>query len=772
MKMKRMLSAVLALALTASLALPAGAAGGAKSSFADVSDPATAVNADVLRLMGVVSGVGGDRFNPTGKLTRAEFCTMVVKFMGLGDQAPLHATRTIFADVTAKHWALPFVNLAASQTYQDGEASIALIAGVGDGNFEPDRNISLAEASTVLLHVLKYGTARTGSVWPRSYMDLARSIGLLEGITTGERENIDRASAARLFVNALSCKTGEGEIYYKTLGTAADRTIILAVGVPTDDGSSASAIRTSANEKSEAYLAAAGEVKPTALLGKRGSLVLNERQEIVTFVPDESHAVTVTLSGDAAPSYLKGTDGKRYVMGAGTMLYTANADQGQSYSEGYGLLKSGAQVTLYSESGKITAVYSAGSSLSVGDSAVVVRGTPNEAMFHRLTGGAEGFRILKNGVEISMSALREYDVVTYDSLNNTLVVSDLRLTCIYEDAVPNAQAPTEITAAGTKFQVLDSAWDGEDKPELGQSMTLLFTTDGRVAGMVKNGKASGNALGVASPDGTIRMFLPNGDTRTLEGKLSGEIRKSQLVYLTSYRRGTVEVRTISSGRVPGDLDLKTMKLGNDRLSPGVRCYEQIGTMLQQVSLSGLKLEAIPASRVLAFHRNSSDMVDVILFSPLTGDTYEYGLIRKAYEQERDENGQKVEKPNYLSFANGSGEARELENHQPYRDGMFGGMALGKTIQDGSDLVASILELKEIKKVSPADFFQRNGMTYVNAGGRTYEVSDAVQCYKGATGSWFPVKDVENALAACRAFSNDLTVHIDPIGEKVRIVVAN
>ena len=101
MKTKRIVSAALSAALGAALDVPAGAA---SSSFTDVKDAATAVNADVLRLMGVVDGVGGNTFNPSGNLTRAEFCAMVVKFLQKGDQVPVHATRTIFSDVTAEHW--------------------------------------------------------------------------------------------------------------------------------------------------------------------------------------------------------------------------------------------------------------------------------------------------------------------------------------------------------------------------------------------------------------------------------------------------------------------------------------------------------------------------------------------------------------------------------------------------------------------------------------------------------------------------------------------
>ena len=83
---KRLTAAILTAALALSLAvLPASAAPG---SFIDVTDPNTAVNADILRLMGVVSGTGGNMFNPGGTLTRAQFCTMAVNFLQKGEEAP------------------------------------------------------------------------------------------------------------------------------------------------------------------------------------------------------------------------------------------------------------------------------------------------------------------------------------------------------------------------------------------------------------------------------------------------------------------------------------------------------------------------------------------------------------------------------------------------------------------------------------------------------------------------------------------------------------
>ena len=88
-----------------------------------MADQKTAVNADILRLMGVVTGTGGNQFNPHGTLTRAQFCTMVMTFLQKGDEAPRYATRTIFTDVTSTHWARSFVNMAASYTVTEGEGA-------------------------------------------------------------------------------------------------------------------------------------------------------------------------------------------------------------------------------------------------------------------------------------------------------------------------------------------------------------------------------------------------------------------------------------------------------------------------------------------------------------------------------------------------------------------------------------------------------------------------------------------------------------------------
>ena len=151
---KRLFSVLVSGALVLSLTtLPSGAV---QSSFSDISDQTTAVNADILRLMGVVDGTGGNYFNPGSILTRAQFCTMVINFVQQGDQVPIHNTRTIFSDVPGSHWARGYVNLAAI-TEVPVESGTRLMLGLGNGRFGPDREVTYQEAATLVLRILGYG---------------------------------------------------------------------------------------------------------------------------------------------------------------------------------------------------------------------------------------------------------------------------------------------------------------------------------------------------------------------------------------------------------------------------------------------------------------------------------------------------------------------------------------------------------------------------------------------------------------------------------------
>ena len=192
--------------------------------------------------------------------------------------------------------------------------------------------------------------------------------------------------------------------------------------------------------------------------------------------------------------------------------------------------------------------------------------------------------------------------------------------------------------------------------------------------------------------------------------------------------------------------------------------------MAEISLANMDMTAIPAGDIDAYHLNSSGMVDYIVLKAVTGDAYTYGILKEGSQSGGSGDMQYTNRT--VTVTNGSGGLEELITGYSFKDGGFGGVAKGYGELDGMGKAAAVVELTEIKKVSPSAFFVSQGASYVNAGGKTYRVADNVECYKKTTKSWFDQETGEARLNACKAYSQDLTIYIDPVGEKVRIVVAN
>lgn len=771
MKFKRLIASLILCACMLTTALPASAA----SSFSDIYDNSTAINADVLRLMGVVSGSGGNQFSPSANLTRAEFCVMAVKVMGLGNQVPIHTTRTIFSDVTARHWARGYINLAASITVDGGkedQAGSRLISGTGTGQFNPDSQITYAQAITILMRMLGYSDQQVGSVWPAGYMNLANSLFLTQGITASPYAPITRAQAAQLFVNLLSTKTNSGQKYAATLGSTSENVLLLAVNVTGDDGLPG-AIRTSKG----IYHSAVQGVVPTALQGRRGTLLLNDRNEILTFIPDQSTAVTLTLAGDAQATYLKGANGTRYAISSSTPAFTSNTEDGDStYGNIWMDLRSGSQVTLFLDGGKVIGLYYA----AVGQTsqeAMVVTGDLNRASFHQLTGGSENYIIKKNQQPIHLDDIQPYDVVTYDAVSNTLVVSDLRLTCVYESAYPNPTTPTTVQVLGHSFQVLESAMDSVSQFQVGKTVTLLLTADGQIAGMVQpTAKIRSTAIGLADTN-SAEMFLPSGGSITLKSSQDLPDRaQGQLVGLSSSASGVLKGTTLTTRTSTKDFNLVDMTLGSYTVTAGVRLFERTNrSTLIPVSLADLDMRTISADQIVSYHLNTSNMVDLIVLEDTTGDAYQYGqyIVKSTWVDKYDDNGNLVLDQNNkpvqverreLSFQNSNGTISLPNVGFIGKSGTYVGIAL-----DQDNKLRGRVDLTAVKQVSRSDFFTSQGSDYVNVKGMVYPVADDVQAFNNDNKTWFTGEDV---LSAVRAYSNDLTLYVDPVGGKVRIIAAN
>lgn len=87
----------------------------------------------------IITGKPGGLFDPDAPITRAEFATIAVRFFG-----GTYEGEDIFPDI-AGHWANQYINRAAV---------LGIIEGRGDGTFDPDANITRAEAMTIVNRTL------------------------------------------------------------------------------------------------------------------------------------------------------------------------------------------------------------------------------------------------------------------------------------------------------------------------------------------------------------------------------------------------------------------------------------------------------------------------------------------------------------------------------------------------------------------------------------------------------------------------------------------
>ena len=191
--LKKVLALVLVVAMMMGFATVAGAA-----DFTDAADVSHDEAVDVMTAIGVINGYPDGSFRPEGNVTRAQMAKMVAYIVAGGeDVGSLYAGATAFSDCLT-HWARGYIAYANTT---------GIIAGVGGGRFNPDGNVTGAQAAKMMLCALGYKQdteGYTGTGWSVNVLADARTVGLLDGLN-GVNMNaaLNREDAAQLMFNAL-----------------------------------------------------------------------------------------------------------------------------------------------------------------------------------------------------------------------------------------------------------------------------------------------------------------------------------------------------------------------------------------------------------------------------------------------------------------------------------------------------------------------------------------------------------------------------------------
>ncbi|WP_295629872.1 S-layer homology domain-containing protein [uncultured Intestinimonas sp.] len=208
--LKRALSLALASVMVASMTL----IGAGAVSINDFSDSADIVNTEavtVLATLGVITGKDDGSYDPAGTITRGEMSTIICRVLNSGKDPVLGESVSNTYSDTASHWAKSYIEYCTT---------LGIVAGKGDGTFDPNGDVTVAEAAKMVLVALGYNAAiegYTGGNWQINVDARANRLGLYDALDyTNTSAVLTRDNAAQMLYNALDCDKVEYEYVLDT----------------------------------------------------------------------------------------------------------------------------------------------------------------------------------------------------------------------------------------------------------------------------------------------------------------------------------------------------------------------------------------------------------------------------------------------------------------------------------------------------------------------------------------------------------------------------
>ena len=237
----RNLKKILALALVFALAFTFVASA---ADFTDAASIGASYVDDVNMLveLGVIGGYPDGSFGPQKNITRAEFAKMAytLKYGSDTNGDLFAAQKSAFTDVEGNSnvaWAKGYINYCANQK---------IVSGVGNNKFNPQGNITVAEATKMILVILGCNPDKegfTGANWASNVVAKAIDLGIFDGWTGDPTALATRELVAKLMKNAVfspvytySAVTGSGS-QLNALGTDYNKTLgETTMGLNTETG--------------------------------------------------------------------------------------------------------------------------------------------------------------------------------------------------------------------------------------------------------------------------------------------------------------------------------------------------------------------------------------------------------------------------------------------------------------------------------------------------------------------------------------------------------
>ena len=197
----RNLKRTLSLALAAIMLVGMMVVSASAASYNNLTDKDEIVNKDAVSMLvslGIIEGKPDGSYAPTENVDRAQMAKMLSVIMnkGVDNSALYQSVNSGLTDITS-HWAKGHINYC----YTTG-----IIAGRGNGTFDPSATVTALEAAKMLLVAVGYDPAIEGfegADWAINVSVRADEQGIFEGFTKDLSAPLNRDDAALLIYNAL-----------------------------------------------------------------------------------------------------------------------------------------------------------------------------------------------------------------------------------------------------------------------------------------------------------------------------------------------------------------------------------------------------------------------------------------------------------------------------------------------------------------------------------------------------------------------------------------
>ena len=581
---------------------------------------------------------------------------------------------------------------------------MGVLDGYGDGTFRPDTVLNRAQFCKMAVYAMdgsgelgRYSTVTIfpdvkPSHWASAYINMAARKGIISGFADGKfkpGQTVTAGQAVTILMRGLGYKDEDmGGVW------------------------------------PQSYMAEAqtnGLLKSTGITSAYAGLTRAQAARLFLNLFEAKHG-----KGDALFSYkvgeevyLTAVDGGKGTMTAGGKSYTMAhpvASTSLIGSKGKAVLNSAGEI--------LTFLPITGSN-GVSNAAVIISANGSVAGLDSLA-GSTSYNIYKNGSPATAADLKRYDVATYASATNSIIVSDTRVSVYYEDCKPSPSSPATITVLGGKeLNVLPTAADSLSKLKPGKQIVLLLTADGQVAGAedANNTGARGNAMAVVSEKGDVQLVC--GGALLNIGTASEYAGQVVSVYAD---KSGLKLNKISGG-VGGDLLPKEGTLGGRKLADNVMLFDGG----RQIALSELSQTGVNSGRISYARTNWAGQVDlIVLNNGLAGDMI-FG--RAIVDSKYDPTTGKETNRTITVVCSDTEKYGPINSGNIVNTGAFVAVKLNKA----GTMFTSFDVMSKLSNVSSSAWI---GKTAVNFGSRTYEVPANVQCYNADTGKWMTLDDAK------------------------------